>query len=268
MINYLNWYSPRQAEITSSVQDLTEDNVPFFWGPEHMDAFCAVKQEIATAPLLAYYDPKKPTVLQTDTSNYELRCMKLQHRKPVVYASKTLQAHEQEYVTLKKEALAVAWTLEKHHHILHGHHFTLKMDRICLEIILSRSIVKSSPRLQCIITQCLLYDFKVKYINGKDNVLVDCMSCLPAGSDILSTSQINLPRISMNYITANVRASDLQIQHTEATEKMIPSHCWNTQLTMDDQNQLKMFPKRYSHCGISESRSWLEMVFYSRTQGL
>ena len=39
------------------------------------------------------------------------------------------------------------------------------------------------------------------------------MSHLPAGSDILSKSQIILPTISVNCITANVTASDLKIQH-------------------------------------------------------
>ena len=58
MINYLNQYSPRVAEITSSLWDLTKNNVPFIWEPECTDAFCAAKQEIATAPLLAYFDPK------------------------------------------------------------------------------------------------------------------------------------------------------------------------------------------------------------------
>ena len=143
-----------------------------------------------------------------------------QSGKLVAYASKALQAHEQGYVAFEREALAVAWALAKHHHFLYGQHFTLETDQKCLETILNRSIVESSPRLQHIITRCLPYDFKVKYIKGKDNVLANCMSCLPAGSDILSTSQINLPRISVNCITANVQASDLQIQHIiEATSK-------------------------------------------------
>ena len=132
MINYLNWYIPRLAEITSSLWDLTEENVPFIWGPENADAFCAVKQVIATAPLLTYYDPKKPTVLQTDASIYGLGCVILWHGKPVAYASKALQAHEKGYVALEKEALAVTWALEKHHHFLYGYHFTMEMDQKCL----------------------------------------------------------------------------------------------------------------------------------------
>ena len=147
MINYLNWYSPRLAEITSPLRDLTKDNVPFIWGPEHTNAFHAEKQEIAKAPLMAYYDPKKPTAVQTDASGYGIGCALLQTGKPVAYASKALQAHEQGYVALEREALAVAWALEKHHHFLYGQCFTLETDQKCLENILNRSIVESCHRL-------------------------------------------------------------------------------------------------------------------------
>ena len=83
--------------------------------------FVLSKQEIAIASLLAYYDPKKPTVLQTDRHQImDLGVMKLQHGKPVAYASKApTGAHEQGYVALEKEALAVAWALEKHHHFIY-----------------------------------------------------------------------------------------------------------------------------------------------------
>ena len=43
-----------------------------------------------------------------------------------------------------------------------------------LETILKRSLVEPSPELQWIITRCLPYDFKVKYIKGKDK----CTCCL------------------------------------------------------------------------------------------
>ena len=106
---------------------------PSFGDQRKQMHFCAAKQEIATVPLLAYYDPKKSTVLQTDASNYELGGTILQHGKPVAYASKAPQDHEQGYVAIEKEALAVAWALEKHHHFPYGHHFTLKQIRNALK---------------------------------------------------------------------------------------------------------------------------------------
>ena len=58
-------------------------------------------KEITQSTLLAYYDPKEPTVLQTDTSGYGLRTWNLQQGKQVAYASKTLQTYEQGHITLK-----------------------------------------------------------------------------------------------------------------------------------------------------------------------
>ena len=88
IVTYPNRYSPRLAEITAPLQDLTKHNVPFLWGPEHTEAFHTTKQEIQHVPLLTYYDPRKPTVLQTDVSRYGIGSCLLQNRKPVVYASK------------------------------------------------------------------------------------------------------------------------------------------------------------------------------------
>ena len=37
--------------------------IQFNWGPEHSEAFQALKKELTSAPVLAYYDPSKPVVL-------------------------------------------------------------------------------------------------------------------------------------------------------------------------------------------------------------
>ena len=50
------------------IRELSKDKVPFNWGPEHQEAFKQMKKEIVMAPILAYYNPKKETVLQTDAS--------------------------------------------------------------------------------------------------------------------------------------------------------------------------------------------------------
>ena len=38
------------------------------WQPEHQKAFQELKQVIAEAPVLAYYDPNKENVIQSDAS--------------------------------------------------------------------------------------------------------------------------------------------------------------------------------------------------------
>ena len=68
MINYLSKFSARLSELFLPMRKLTKGKVAFNWGLEHQAAFKLVKNEIITAPILAYYDPKKTTVLQTDAS--------------------------------------------------------------------------------------------------------------------------------------------------------------------------------------------------------
>ena len=88
-----------------------------------------MKKEIAVAPVLAYYDPKKTTVLQTDASINGLGTCLLQDEKPVYFASKALKESQRGYVAIELESLAVAWTMEKFHHFLYGNHFLLETDQ-------------------------------------------------------------------------------------------------------------------------------------------
>ena len=68
MIKYLSKFSARLSELSKPIRELSKERVPFNWEPEHGEAFNAIKKELVKAPILAYYDPNKETVLQTDAS--------------------------------------------------------------------------------------------------------------------------------------------------------------------------------------------------------
>ena len=63
---------------------------------------------MASAPILAYYNLKKQTVLQTGASITGLGTCLLQEEKPVYFASKALTDAQWGYVTIELELLAVA----------------------------------------------------------------------------------------------------------------------------------------------------------------
>ena len=119
MIIYLSKFSAHLSELAEPIRELVKERVPFNWGPEHDEAFSLIKKEVTAAPILAYYNPNKLRVLQTDASCKVLGACLLQNKKPVYFASKALTETQKGYVAIKLESLAVAWAMQKFHHFLY-----------------------------------------------------------------------------------------------------------------------------------------------------
>ena len=190
------------SEIAEPITELAKDKVPFNWGPEHQSAFTQMKTEISNAPILAYYNPKKQIVLQTDTSIKGLGACLLQEEKPVYFASKALTDAQWGYVAIELELLAIAWAMEKF-----VNHFILETDQKQLEAILSKSINQATPRLQGILIRTFLYHFTVQYIPGLTNQLADCLSQLGGQKDT-----IKLPKLHAHQITNQLCARSDSLQ--------------------------------------------------------
>ena len=101
--------------------------------------------KIVRSPILAYYNPKKETVLQTDASVKGLGACLLQDQKPVYFASKALTETQHGYMAIEIESLAVAWAMEKFHHFLYATHFILETDQKPLEAIFLKASTKQHP---------------------------------------------------------------------------------------------------------------------------
>ena len=201
IINYQSKFSARLSELTEPIRDLCKEKVPFNWGLEHEGAFQLIKKEIATAQILAYYNPKKPTVLQTDASCKGLGACLLWNQRPVYFASRALSEMQKGYVVIELKSLAVTWAMEKFHHFLYDNEFILKTDQKPLEVILSKSLNQATPRLQCILRRTFPYHFKVRYIPGLTNHIADCLSRLGFQKDTIS-----LPKLHVNQITSQLKA--------------------------------------------------------------
>ena len=75
----------RLSRLAKPIRELSKDKVPFKWGPEHQAAYTEMKQEISSALLLVYYNPKKQTVLQTDEITKGLGASLLQEEKTCIF---------------------------------------------------------------------------------------------------------------------------------------------------------------------------------------
>ena len=117
------------AEISEPLCQLTCKGILFIWGPEHTEVFQLLKREISTTPILWYYNPKKPVVLQMDVFTKGLGAVLLQDRHLVYFAYKSLTTAQHNYVAIEIEALAVSWAVQKFHHYLYGRPFMLQLIR-------------------------------------------------------------------------------------------------------------------------------------------
>ena len=84
--------------------------------------------------MLAYYNPKKQTMLHPDASIKGLGTCLLQDEKPVYFASKALTEAQKGYVAIETESLAVAMAMERFHHFLYSRHFILETDQKYLKL--------------------------------------------------------------------------------------------------------------------------------------
>ena len=147
MINYVSKFLARLSEPAEPIRDLSIDKVPFNWRPQHHAAFKQIKKEIVRAPILAYYNPKKETTLQTDASIKGLGACLLQGPETSLLCKQSTYRDPTRYVTTEIESLAVAWVMEKFQYFLYASHFILEMDQKLLEAIFSKSLNQATPML-------------------------------------------------------------------------------------------------------------------------
>ena len=146
MINYLLKFSARLSELGKWIRELSKDKIPFTGVQNTKMLSNWWKKEIARAPLLAYYNPRKQTVLQTDANITGLGACLLQEEKPIYFASKALTEVQKGYVAIEIESLAVGWVMEKFHHFLYASHFILETGQKPQKAILSKKPQSSNPK--------------------------------------------------------------------------------------------------------------------------
>jgi len=119
---------------------------PFVWGKEQDAAFVKLKEALANASTLAYFDVNAKMQVIADASPVGLGAILVQKQgedyKIICYASRSLSDIERRYSQTEKEALGLVWACERFHVFLFGKTFELHTDHKPLEYIFS---AKSKP---------------------------------------------------------------------------------------------------------------------------
>jgi len=94
---------------------LGENNIkdrPFYFNTAYKQAFNKLKKQLVSTPLLAYFNPKRPLILETDALNSVIAgvySQKQTDRKwhPIAYYLKTIIDAKLNYLIHNKEILAI-----------------------------------------------------------------------------------------------------------------------------------------------------------------
>ena len=183
-INYLDKFIEHKADLQGPISQLTQTSADFTWEAPQQEAFDKLKAVITKAPVLAYFDNDKPTVLNVDASGTGLGAVILQDGKPLAFSSKTLSSCEQRYANIERELLAILWGAQKFHTYVYGRKVLVETDHKPLEAIFKKPLNECPPRLQRMLLQLTKYDLQVKYVPGKQQLISDCLSRAPLSDTV------------------------------------------------------------------------------------
>jgi hypothetical protein len=192
MAGYYRKFIENFAKIALPLTKQLKQDVPFQWTPEMTIAFNILKQKLITRPILIFADLSKPFHLITDASKYSIGCVLTQTRenkeKPIAYKSRKLNNAETNYNTIEKECLALVWGVHQFREFfLGGPKFTIFTD--CKSLLWIFNIKDLNSRLVKFRLKLEQYNYEIKYIPGKLNIIADTLSRYPI-EDIENNSQI------------------------------------------------------------------------------
>uniref|UniRef100_A0A803K434 ribonuclease H n=1 Tax=Xenopus tropicalis TaxID=8364 RepID=A0A803K434_XENTR len=109
MVMYLSKFCGHLPDMCEPLRQLTHKDSLWEWTEIQQTAFDSVKQSIADAATLKYYNPLQAVVIQCDASENGLGAALMQEKEPVAFASRALTTTEHGYAQIEKELCCCFW---------------------------------------------------------------------------------------------------------------------------------------------------------------
>jgi len=180
MAGYYRKFCPNFSAIAEPLTSILSKRVPFTWNSECDVAFQKLKAILMNDPVLAAPNFSRSFKLAVDASDVAVGGVLLQDdangiEHPVSYFSKKLLKNQRNYSTIEKECLSI---------ILAVQHFEVYLS-CCSPIVIYSDhsplvfLNKMKMKNQRLLRWSLFlqsFDFQIKRIKGKDNLIADCLS--------------------------------------------------------------------------------------------
>lgn len=181
-INFYHEYIPKSAITLDPLHNLLRKNQKFVWSEECQKSFEKIKELLCSQPILEIFDQELPINIYTDASLEGVGAILKQTQpngkeKPVAYFSKKLNEAQKRKKAIYLECLAIKEAVKYWQYWLMGKSFTVYSDHKPLENMNIKS--RTDEELGDLTFYLSQYDFKIRYVPGKENLEADSLSRNP-----------------------------------------------------------------------------------------
>ena len=187
MANQLAIGLPDLSHAAKDLRLLLKKDIAFVWTEAQEASFKAIKNILTSSRVVSPYQIGKPTKLLTDASRNGLGYVLVQYdslnsqqMKLVQCGSRSLIDAETRYSVTELELLGLVYAV-KHcdHYLYHSPPFQIITDHRPLEGIFLKELHDLDGRILRLREKVLQYNFTVKWLEGKSNIMADALSRAP-----------------------------------------------------------------------------------------
>ena len=183
----------------------------FSWSTKSIKAFEALKNMLATTPVLALPDFSKQFVVETDASGTGIGAVLSQDGHPLAYLSKAFSGRTLGLSTYDKEMLAIVFAVQHWRPYLLGQHFRIVTDHQPIKHFLEQRI--TTPQQHQWLVKLLGYNYSVEYRPGSLNAALDALS---RQHDLLLLMGLSTPIFDCIPQLQQAYAQDPEVQKVSA----------------------------------------------------
>ncbi|GBG82233.1 hypothetical protein CBR_g34517 [Chara braunii] len=178
LANYYRKFARNFSTIAAPLHRLLRKETIWKWDKDCTSAMKKLKQALIEYPVLKVADPSLPFVVTTDASQYGIGAVLQQDDgngyRPVEFMSARMPSEKVAASTYERELYALRQALDHWKHYLLGRHFKVYSNHETLRWLKTQA--KMTPKLTRWAAEIDQYDFELKPVKGKYNIVADALS--------------------------------------------------------------------------------------------